>query len=67
MNPESPCILVDLPYCYLPFDHPVRKMERKIAESEKQRERCREARKNFNPPTHPVIRLLREAGLGVGG
>ena len=42
---NSPCILVDLAYCYLPFDHAVRKQTRKAEFAEKQRRTCKEAYK----------------------
>ena len=44
MVSESPVILVDLPFCYLPFDHQVRKQIRKTELAEKQRRLCKAAR-----------------------
>jgi len=44
MASESPVILVELPYCYLPYDHGVRKQARKLELSEVRRHRCKAAR-----------------------
>jgi hypothetical protein len=43
MGSESPVILVDLPFCYLNYDHQVRKQIRKIVWTEKQRWACKAA------------------------
>ena len=40
MDSNSPAILVDLPYCYLPYEHPVRVQIRRNAFAAMQRLRA---------------------------
>jgi hypothetical protein len=47
---DSPCILVDLNHCYLPYDHGVRKQIRKTERAEKQRQACKEVRTGMAKP-----------------
>lgn len=44
MDFKSPVVLADLPFCYLPFDHAVRKQIRKAEFAEKHRRLCKAAR-----------------------
>ncbi len=47
---EPPVILVNLPYCFLNYDHPVRHLERKLVLAEAMRQRCKAARRiTYNP------------------
>lgn len=44
MDSNSPAILVDLPFCYLPYDHKVRVQIRKLGYAERMRQGNKKAR-----------------------
>ena len=47
MGSESPVVLVELGFSYLPYEHGVQKQIRKTELAEKQRQRCRQARRGL--------------------
>ena len=48
MDSNCPVILVDLPFCYLPYDQQVRRQMRKIAFAEQHRRLCKAVRMTYN-------------------